>query len=265
MPGRTGQQCAQRWRHKVRRAPSLPARAVGRSQRPARPRADDCRAARVQVNPIIRKDKWTEEEDQKVRLAAHPHPHPWRSVARGRRRVPSLCATVFCGGRILWGGWEGVKGKRQWRAHARARRGHARARAGASQPDLLPAIGTSMPATAAGDGTRPLLDARGSPDARSSRARGLPRGNSKKKKPPENFAARGAAATPWRAGQRGPMRLAGRRTNASRLCASQVNPTRATCPRPSADCVRPAPTRCTASAAVAWRAVRSAGGHGAVY
>ena len=129
MPGRTGQQCAQRWRHKVRRAPSLPARAVGRSQRPARPRADDCRAARVQVNPIIRKDKWTEEEDQKVRLAAHPHPHPWRSVARGRRRVPSLCATVFCGGRILWGGWEGVKGKRQWRAHTRARRGHARARA----------------------------------------------------------------------------------------------------------------------------------------
>jgi len=35
MPGRTGQQCAQRWRHKV--------------------------------NPNIRKDKWTEAEDRQVR------------------------------------------------------------------------------------------------------------------------------------------------------------------------------------------------------
>lgn len=35
MPGRTGQQCAQRWRHKV--------------------------------NPKIRKDKWTDNEDAKVR------------------------------------------------------------------------------------------------------------------------------------------------------------------------------------------------------
>jgi hypothetical protein len=37
-PGRTGQQCAQRWRHKV--------------------------------NPSIRKDKWTEDEDVLVRAAA---------------------------------------------------------------------------------------------------------------------------------------------------------------------------------------------------
>ena len=256
MPGRTGQQCAQRWRHKVRRAPSLPACALGRSQRPARPRADDCRAARVQVNPIIRKDKWTEEEDQKVRLAAHPHPHPRRSVARGRRRVPSLGDTVFFGGRLFSGG-KGCRGNASG-ARTRAPGGgtRARARAGASQPDLLPAIGTSMPATAA-RGALALSSTRAAAPTRAPRVRAVCPGEIQKKKPPENFAARGAAATPWRAGQRGPMRLAGRRTNASRLCASQVNPTRATCPRPSADCVRPAPTRCSASAA--------AGGHGAVY
>lgn len=40
MPGRTGQQCAQRWRHKV--------------------------------NPNIRKDKWRDDEDAKVR----PHIPP---------------------------------------------------------------------------------------------------------------------------------------------------------------------------------------------
>jgi hypothetical protein len=40
MPGRTGQQCAQRWRHKV--------------------------------NPTIRKDKWTDAEDAMVRAVPRP-------------------------------------------------------------------------------------------------------------------------------------------------------------------------------------------------
>jgi myb proto-oncogene protein len=41
MPGRTGQQCAQRWRHKV--------------------------------NPNIRKDKWSDDEDAKVRAHIARH------------------------------------------------------------------------------------------------------------------------------------------------------------------------------------------------
>ena len=41
LPGRTGQQCAQRWRHRV--------------------------------NPNIRREKWTKEEDEKVRDSARPN------------------------------------------------------------------------------------------------------------------------------------------------------------------------------------------------
>ena len=44
MPGRTGQQCAQRWRHKV--------------------------------NPEIRKDKWSKEEDAQVRAHTSRAPTP---------------------------------------------------------------------------------------------------------------------------------------------------------------------------------------------
>ena len=47
MPGRTGQQCAQRWRHKV--------------------------------NPNIRKDKWTDDEDAKVRPQ-----HKFPAIGRNR-------------------------------------------------------------------------------------------------------------------------------------------------------------------------------------
>eukprot|EP00793_Prasinoderma_coloniale_P005993 PRCOL_00004467-RA len=50
MPGRTGQQCAQRWRHKV--------------------------------NPIIRKDKWTEEEDQKLADLHKEYGNKWAEIAR---------------------------------------------------------------------------------------------------------------------------------------------------------------------------------------
>eukprot|EP00235_Prasinoderma_singulare_P008597 CAMPEP_0119164720 /NCGR_PEP_ID=MMETSP1315-20130426/4528_1 /TAXON_ID=676789 /ORGANISM="Prasinoderma singularis, Strain RCC927" /LENGTH=239 /DNA_ID=CAMNT_0007157919 /DNA_START=66 /DNA_END=782 /DNA_ORIENTATION=- len=50
MPGRTGQQCAQRWRHKV--------------------------------NPFIRKDKWTEEEDKKLSALHKEFGNKWAEIAR---------------------------------------------------------------------------------------------------------------------------------------------------------------------------------------
>jgi myb proto-oncogene protein len=79
IPGRTGQQCAQRWRHKVRGATSrfflehqcndapLLFRVPNRlrhhaAQAPCM--VCPCRfRSQPQVNPNIRRDKWTDEED----------------------------------------------------------------------------------------------------------------------------------------------------------------------------------------------------------
>ena len=51
IPGRTGQQCAQRWRHRV--------------------------------NPNIKKEKWTLEEDRLLMRLVHRHGSAWAEIARG--------------------------------------------------------------------------------------------------------------------------------------------------------------------------------------
>ena len=47
---KTGQQCAQRWRHRV--------------------------------NPNISREKWTEEEDQRLEELVKEHGHSWAEIAR---------------------------------------------------------------------------------------------------------------------------------------------------------------------------------------
>jgi myb proto-oncogene protein len=51
IPGRTGQQCAQRWRHRV--------------------------------NPDIKKEKWSAEEDRLLMRLVHQHGSAWAEIARG--------------------------------------------------------------------------------------------------------------------------------------------------------------------------------------
>ena len=62
IPGRTGQQCAQRWRHRV--------------------------------NPDIRKAKWTAEEDRILTRLVHQHGSAWAEISRGLE----VCARpLHCG------------------------------------------------------------------------------------------------------------------------------------------------------------------------
>ncbi len=51
IPGRTGQQCAQRWRHRV--------------------------------NPNIKREKWTPEEDRLLMRLVHQHGSAWAEISRG--------------------------------------------------------------------------------------------------------------------------------------------------------------------------------------
>ena len=51
IPGRTGQQCAQRWRHRV--------------------------------NPDIKKEKWSAEEDRTLLRLVHQHGSAWAEISRG--------------------------------------------------------------------------------------------------------------------------------------------------------------------------------------
>ena len=63
IPGRTGQQCAQRWRHRV--------------------------------NPNIKKEKWTPEEDRLLVRLVHQHGSAWAEISRGlqvRMKCPSASA-----------------------------------------------------------------------------------------------------------------------------------------------------------------------------
>jgi myb proto-oncogene protein len=90
IPGRTGQQCAQRWRHKVSLAWPLavnssawkkdctPCESFGHSilNNPSYPR-------HVQVNPNIRRDKWTSDEDAKlIELVKTFGVGRWAEIAR---------------------------------------------------------------------------------------------------------------------------------------------------------------------------------------
>lgn len=58
IPGRTGQQCAQRWRHRV--------------------------------NPDIRKDKWNAAEDARLATLVRRHGCSWAAIARGLKVRPLL-------------------------------------------------------------------------------------------------------------------------------------------------------------------------------
>ena len=64
IPGRTGQQCAQRWRHRV--------------------------------NPNIKREKWTPEEDRLLMRLVHQHGSAWAEISRGLevRRVPLRDSTL---------------------------------------------------------------------------------------------------------------------------------------------------------------------------
>ena len=64
IPGRTGQQCAQRWRHRV--------------------------------NPNIRREKWTPEEDRLLMRLVHQHGSAWAEISRGLevRGMPLCCSAL---------------------------------------------------------------------------------------------------------------------------------------------------------------------------
>ena len=65
IPGRTGQQCAQRWRHRV--------------------------------NPNIKKEKWTPEEDRLLVRLVHQHGSAWAEISRGLEVRPSSARSSYSG------------------------------------------------------------------------------------------------------------------------------------------------------------------------
>lgn len=98
IPGRTGQQCAQRWRHKVGlrtnsvyRIPFLKAATrVGTAivtLRGILQRLIMCHI--LQVNPNIRKEKWTASEDRQLASLVAEHGNRWADIAR--QYVPASC------------------------------------------------------------------------------------------------------------------------------------------------------------------------------
>ena len=89
--GRTGQQCAQRWRHKVRTCLLWRCRhnlwlSKGFS------RYDSFRICLMQVNPHIKKEKWTDDEDDRLAMLVRQFGSAWAEIARRMRgRTDQQC------------------------------------------------------------------------------------------------------------------------------------------------------------------------------
>ena len=102
IPGRTGQQCAQRWRHKVPCCLLCPANLVAQAIFALRAALTACSGSRhaqnasaiayvtlsvsetvtLQVNPNIRKEKWSEDEDRRLLKLVKQYGNAWAEISR---------------------------------------------------------------------------------------------------------------------------------------------------------------------------------------